>query len=147
MATPRSLVTCHTKERNWVGLVTFCLKFKSENMLRMLVVVCFILATCGAQEHLTCLRTDNLITPSPPPTNENIQQGRPGRRGPPGPIGLKGEPGICKKSLIEDNNGNRITLFDCYAYDGFRVLKNCVTCVESQEKSQLCFVTVLTNIC
>ena len=60
---------------------------------------------CNAQEHLTCLRTDDVLYPSrqPPP---RIKQGIPGKRGPRGEAGLtgskgeKGEPGVPDVSEI-----------------------------------------------
>ena len=74
-------------------------------MFYRLIVVCFAFSTCNAQEHLTCLRTDDVINPSPKPNRTNLPQGRPGRRGPPGPkgergVGLKGEPGIPDNSQV-----------------------------------------------
>ena len=78
------------------------------------IVFCFILVTCGAQQHLTCMKTDEIIAHSPPFTDDNVQQGRPGRRGPRGPVGrkgrngppgLKGEPGISDNSVIDELRG------------------------------------------
>ena len=71
------------------------------------VVFAFLLFIINgyAQEHLTCLRTDDMLTPtrhSPP----RIQQGIPGKRGPRGEAGLtgskgeKGEPGVPDTSEI-----------------------------------------------
>ena len=80
-------------------------------MMYQWTVLCFILAACGAQQHLTCLRTDEIITSSPPITDDNVQQGRPGRRGPIGPVGLqglKGEPGIPDNSAIDELKGKKI---------------------------------------
>ena len=80
-------------------------------MMYQWTVLCFILAACGAQQHLTCLRTDEIITPSPQTTNDNVQHGRPGRRGPIGPVGLqglKGEPGIPDNSAIDELKGKKI---------------------------------------
>ena len=85
--------------------------FKNCVMMYQWTVLCFILAACGAQQHLTCLRTDEILTPSPPISNDNVQQGRPGRRGPIGPVGLqglKGEPGIPDNSVIDELKGKKI---------------------------------------
>ena len=85
--------------------------FKNCVMMYQWTVLCFILAACGAQQHLTCLRTDEIITPLPPITDDNVQQGRPGRRGPIGPVGLqglKGEPGIPDNSVIDELKGKKI---------------------------------------
>jgi len=73
------------------------------------ITIIFVFFPCNAQEHLTCLRTDDVINSSPRTTTANVQQGRPGRRGPQGPKGdsvkgepgMKGEPGIPDHSLIE----------------------------------------------
>ena len=45
---------------------------------------------CSAQEHLTCLRTEDVLTPALPSTPRATHQGVPGKRG---PVGLKGETG------------------------------------------------------
>ena len=45
---------------------------------------------CSAQEHLTCLRTEEALNPALPSTPRTTQQGVPGKRG---PVGLKGETG------------------------------------------------------
>ena len=79
-------------------------------MIYRLIAFSFVLIYCGAQEHLTCLRTDDVIAPSPPSTNDNVQQGRPGRRGPVGLQGLKGEPGIPDNSLIDSLKGKKMDL-------------------------------------
>ena len=62
-------------------------------MMHQWTVLCFILATCAAQQHLTCFRTDETITPSPQTTDGNVQQGL--QR-------LKGEPGIPDNSVIDE---------------------------------------------
>ena len=85
--------------------------WKNYVMMYQWTVLCFILAACGAQQHLTCLRTDEIITPSPPITDDNVQQGRPGRRVPIGPVGLqglKGEPGIPDNSVSDELRGMKI---------------------------------------
>ena len=79
-------------------------------MMYQWTVLCFILATCGAQQHLTCLKTDEIIAPSNQTTDDNVQQGRPGRRGPPEPVGLqglKGEPGKSCNSVIDELKGKK----------------------------------------
>ena len=53
-------------------------------------VCCLVLTTCCAQEHLTCLRTDQILSqPSSQPPQRTLQ----GARGKAGPRGFKGEPG------------------------------------------------------
>ena len=84
-------------------------------MLHHLIVFCLLLITCNAQEHLTCLRTDDIIYSSPRPTL-NVQQGRPGRRGAPGQKGepglaIKGEPGIPDNSQTNSLRGTFVVLY------------------------------------
>ena len=106
-------------------------------MMYQWTVLCFILATCDAQQHLTCLRTDEIITPSPPIGDGNVQQGRPGRRGPIGPVGLqglKGEPGIPDNSVIDEFKGKKTvywasTLMQICRSNCGRNLKNLSKCL------------------
>ena len=77
------------------------------------VVFCFIFLAsvrCG-QEHLTCLRTDDVLTQQNPQTPQRALQGSPGKRGPRGQMGLrgrqgqKGEPGVLddrQKTLVHN---------------------------------------------
>ena len=81
-------------------------------MLCKLFVVSLAIFLCTAQEHLTCLRTDDVIN-RPPSTDQTNTQGKPGKRGPRGlkgepGVGLKGEPGLPDNSLI---NTLEVTLF------------------------------------
>jgi len=79
------------------------------------ILIIFGLFPCNAQEHLTCLRTDDVINVTPPTTVTTVQ-GRPGRRGPQGPKGdsikgMKGEPGISDHSVIESLRDNITRVF------------------------------------
>ena len=58
-------------------------------MIFHLFIFDLILNICNAQEHLTCLRTNDVLRPQPT-VSTGIQQGPPGKRG---PIGLKGDTG------------------------------------------------------
>jgi len=83
-------------------------------------IIC-ILSACNAQEHLICLRTDDVINPSPNKTTTNVQ-GRPGRLGPQGPKGdsikgMKGEPGISDQSLVESLRNTSVTLQEHFSAD------------------------------
>ena len=62
-----------------------------------------------AQEHLTCLRTDDLLYPStsPPPVSSGRLQ-----RGKQGPKGEKGSPGVVENSTINFFRGT-VTIDDC----------------------------------
>ena len=63
-------------------------------MIFHLFIFDLILNICNAQEHLTCLRTYDVLRPQSTVWTR-IQQGPPGKRG---PIGLKGDTG---------SNGNK----------------------------------------
>ena len=58
-------------------------------MIFQLFIFDLILNICIAQEHLTCLRTNDVLRPQPT-VSTRIQQGPSGKRG---PIGLKGDTG------------------------------------------------------
>ena len=71
-------------------------------MLKLVVCILVWNAACCAQEHLTCLRVNDVLTQkSPETTQTTLQQGYPGKRGPKGLEGergypgQKGEPGVC----------------------------------------------------
>ena len=59
-------------------------------MLKLVVCIVMLMEVCFAQEQLTCLRANNVLT-SPSQTPPRALQGYPGKRGYPG---QKGEPGI-----------------------------------------------------
>ena len=69
-------------------------------MLNLVVCVIVLSAVCSAQEHLTCLRTDDVLNRQSPQHSQRALQGSPGKRGPRGQVGSrgrrgqKGEPGI-----------------------------------------------------
>ena len=69
-------------------------------MFDKMLVFALLFAVGVAQEHLTCLRTENVLNPSAPP-NSRTQQGAPGKRGPMGLKGQKGELGVPDNSTIE----------------------------------------------
>ena len=79
-------------------------------MKEKLIIVTLLIFTCNAQEHLTCLRTDDVLTPTQQPLSRD-QQGPPGKRGPrgevgtAGPKGMKGEPGVPDNSEINSLRG------------------------------------------
>ena len=69
-------------------------------MLNLVVCVIVLSAVCSAQEHLTCLRTDDVLNRQSQQHSQRALQGSPGKRGPRGQVGSrgrrgqKGEPGI-----------------------------------------------------
>ena len=69
-------------------------------MLKLVVGIIVLVAVCCAQEHMTCLRTDDVWTQQSLQNPQRASQGSPGKRGPKGQTGSrgsqgqKGEPGI-----------------------------------------------------
>ena len=69
-------------------------------MFKLVVCIFVMVASCGSQEHLTCLRTDEVLTQQNSQTIQRTAQGPPGKRGAKGQVGSsgikgqKGEPGI-----------------------------------------------------
>ena len=75
-------------------------------MLKLVVCIFIMVASCGSQEHLTCLRTDDVLTQQNPQTMQRTVQGPPGKRGAKGQVGSsgikgqKGEPGVPDNSQM-----------------------------------------------
>ena len=69
-------------------------------MLKLVVCIIILTAVCDAREHLTCLRSDDVLHQQSPQTPLRALQGSPGKMGPrgqsgsPGRSGQKGWPGI-----------------------------------------------------
>ena len=60
------------------------------------IVVCAILLAavcCGQQEHLTCLRTDDVLNQQSSQSSQQTIRGTPGKRGAKGEMGSRGDPG------------------------------------------------------
>ena len=63
-------------------------------MLKLVVCIIVLAAVCCAQEHLTCLRTDDVLNQQQhPQTHQRALQGPPGKRGAKGQMGSRGMPG------------------------------------------------------
>ena len=77
-------------------------------MLKLVVSIIILAAVCCAQEHLTCLRTDDLLTQQSTQTSRRALQGSPGKRGPKGQVGSRGSPGQKGEPGIPD--GHQIIL-------------------------------------
>ena len=75
---------------------------KSE-MLKLVVCVIILAAVCCAQEHLTCLRTDDVLTQQNPQRPQRALQGPPGKQGAKGQMGSRGSPGEKGEPGIPDN--------------------------------------------
>ena len=79
-------------------------------MIFHLLIFNLILKICNSQEHLTCLRTNDVLRPQPS-VSTRTQQGPPGKRGPiglkgdAGSKGNKGDPGIPGQTLINELRG------------------------------------------
>ena len=56
-------------------------------MLKLIVCIFILVAACWSQEHLTCLRTDNVLTQQNPQIIQLTVQGSPGKRGPKDQVG------------------------------------------------------------
>ena len=72
-------------------------------MLKLVVCIIVLTAVCSAQEHLTCLRTDDVLNRQSPQHSQRALQGSPGKRGPRGQVGSRGSPGQKGEPGIPDN--------------------------------------------
>ena len=72
-------------------------------MLKLVVCVIVLTAVCSAQEHLTCLRTDDVLSRQSPQHSQTALQGSPGKRGPRGQVGSRGRPGQKGEPGISDD--------------------------------------------
>ena len=73
-------------------------------MLKVVVCIVIVVAVCCTQEHLTCLRIDNLLTQQSLQTPQRALQGSPGKRGPKGQAGSRGHPGQKGEPGIPDSS-------------------------------------------
>ena len=63
-------------------------------MLNIVVCATVLVAVCCAQqEHLTCLRTDDVLNQQSSQSSQQAIRGTPGKRGPKGEMGSRGDPG------------------------------------------------------
>ena len=72
-------------------------------MLKLVVCIIVLTAVCSAQEHLTCLRTDDVLSRQSPQHSQRALQGSPGKRGPRGQVGSGGSPGQKGEPGIPDD--------------------------------------------
>ena len=72
-------------------------------MLKLVVCIIVLTAVCSAQEHLTCLRTDDVLSRQSPQHSQRALQGSPGKRGPRGQMGSRGSPGQKGEPGISDD--------------------------------------------
>ena len=72
-------------------------------MLKLVVCIIILTAVCDAREHLTCLRTDDILNQQSPQTPPKALQGSPGKMGPRGQSGSRGRPGQKGEPGILDN--------------------------------------------
>ena len=72
-------------------------------MLKLVVCIIVLTAVCSAQEHLTCLRTDDVLNRQNQQHSQRALQGSPGKQGPRGQVGSRGRPGQKGEPGIPDN--------------------------------------------
>ena len=72
-------------------------------MLKLVVRIIILVAICCAQEHLTCLKTDDVLNQQNPRTPQRAVQGPPGKRGAKGQVGSRGSPGQKGEPGITDS--------------------------------------------
>ena len=72
-------------------------------MMKLVVRILILVAICCAQEHLTCLRTDDVLNQQNPRTPQRAVQGPPGKRGAKGEVGSRGIPGQKGEPGIPDS--------------------------------------------
>ena len=73
-------------------------------MMKLVVCIIILAAVCSAQEHLTCLRTNDVLNQQSPQTPQRAAQGPPGKRGAKGQVGSRGRPGQKGEPGIPDNH-------------------------------------------
>ena len=73
-------------------------------MWKLVVCIFILAAVCCAQEHLTCLRTDDVLNQQSPQTPQRAVQGPPGKRGAKGQVGSRGRRGQKGEPGIPDNH-------------------------------------------
>ena len=108
-------------------------------MLKLVVGIIVLIAVCCAQEHLTCLRTDDVWTQQSSQNPQRASQGSPGKRGAKGQPGSrgsqgqKGEPGT-----IDDHQMNLLR-------DQFNSLSQEVETLKNQSNKYLPLIAAASN--
>ena len=80
---------------------------RTEQSAMLNIVVCAILLAavcCAQQEHLTCLRTDDVLNQQSSQSSQQAIRGTPGKRGAKGEMGSRGDPGQKGEPGIVDNH-------------------------------------------
>ena len=72
-------------------------------MLKLVVCIIVWTAVCSAQEHLTCVRTDDVLSRQSQQHSQRALQGSPDKRGPRGQVGSRGRPGRKGEPGIPDD--------------------------------------------
>ena len=72
-------------------------------MFKVVVCIIILVAVCCAREHLTCLRTDDVLNQQNPQSPQREMQGPPGKRGAKGQVGSRGKRGQKGEPGIPDN--------------------------------------------
>ena len=108
-------------------------------MLKLVVGIIVLVAVCCAQEHLTCLRTDDVWTQQSLQNPQRTSQGSPGKRGAKGQPGSrgsqgqKGEPGV-----VDDHQMNLLR-------DQFNSLLQEVETLKNQSNKYLSLIAAASN--
>ena len=80
-------------------------------MLKLVVCIIILVAVCCAQQHLTCLRTDDVLNQQSPQTPPRALQGPPRKQGARSQMGLRGRPGRKgEPGIADDKQINQINL-------------------------------------
>ena len=85
---------------------------RTEQSAMLNIVVCAILLAavcCGQQEHLTCLRTDDVLNQQSSQSSQQAIRSTPGKRGAKGEMGSRGDPGQKgEPGVVDDHQLNLI---------------------------------------
>ena len=103
------------------------------------IVVCAILLAavcCAQQEHLTCLRTDDVLNQQSLQSSQQAIRGTPGKRGSKGEMGSRGDPGQKgEPGIVDDHQLNLLRNQLNSFFQELKALKN--QSEKNQQKDQL----------
>ena len=115
---------------------------RTERSAMLNTVVCAILLAavcCAQQEHLTCLRTDDVLNQQRSQSSQQAIRGTPGKRGSKGEMGSRGDPGQKGEPGIVDDH--QLNLFRNQLNSFFQELEALKNQSEkNRQKNQLNYV-------